>query len=207
MDHFHDLQGWAEQRVSGWSALCFDLDGTLAEVNTRRLRLWWSLLRAPRVVGAIQPAVRTLRGHRFANLDAALTTAVSSGSGVPEAAAAPVVHRLLRQDWPATFHDATPLPAVRALMQAGRGQRLPMAVFSDHPALAKLRFMGHLDWDAVVDGHAIGALKPLPDGIHAVAAQLGVPPCRILMVGDREDTDGAAAAAAGAGFLCIAEPR
>lgn len=191
--------------LAGWRALCVDLDGTLAEVERRRARLWPQLFRSPRILLGLSPALRSLRGRRHRDLDAALAEALAVRTGAAPAATRPTSDALLRQHWPATFHDAQPPAAVAALLAAARTAGLPTAVFSDHPALEKLRQMGAEGWDAVVDGHALGALKPLPDGLHAVAAQLGQPVHRMLFVGDREDTDGRAAAASGAGFLSVTD--
>ena len=75
-------------------------------------------------------------------------------------------------------------------------------VVSDYPARIKLRAMG-LSFDLVVDCRALGALKPLPDGLHVAAALTGASPSQTLFIGDRWDTDGEAAAAFGARFLPV----
>lgn len=194
---------WTDEALLGVDAVCVDLDGTLAEARWRQLRLWRELLAAPRWVGALGPAIRAARGARHADLDGALAAALAEATG-----GAPELHRrwlagLLRARWPATFAGARSPPALDALLAASDDRGLPRAVFSDHPALAKLEAMGRGGWTAVVDGHALGALKPHPDGLFAVCAQLGVPPARLLYIGDRPDTDGAAAAAAGCRFLLV----
>jgi HAD superfamily hydrolase (TIGR01509 family) len=43
-------------------------------------------------------------------------------------------------------------------------------------------------------------LKPHPDGMLRAARALGVEPSRCLVIGDRDDADGAAARAAGMAF-------
>lgn len=199
----------ARELLRPWAALCLDLDGTLAEVERRRVRLWPELLRHPRLLLALQPALRALRGTRHRDLDDALARDLASRCAAEVSRARQFSDRLLREVWPATFTDAVPPPAVALLLRTARELGCPVAVFSDHPALAKLQ--ANPDHPAshsmhpVVDGHGLGALKPLPDGLIAVAAQLGQPTSRILLVGDREDTDGRAAAAAGAGFLSVAQ--
>ena len=60
-------------------------------------------------------------------------------------------------------------------------------------------------FSVVISCRTLGALKPLPDGLHAAASQLGVPVSELLHVGDRWDTDGRAAAAAGCHFRHIDE--
>ncbi|HMJ15422.1 MAG TPA: HAD-IA family hydrolase, partial [Polyangiaceae bacterium] len=46
-------------------------------------------------------------------------------------------------------------------------------------------------------------LKPHPDGYLAAAQRLGVPAERCLVIGDRQDADGAAATAAGMQFRWV----
>lgn len=78
------------------------------------------------------------------------------------------------------------------------------ALVSDYPASAKLAALEASGlFDAVVaSGEAGGPrrLKPHPDGYLEAARRLNVPPNECLVIGDREDADGAAARAAGMAF-------
>ena len=105
--------------------------------------------------------------------------------------------------WPGLFRGSVVPMAVAGLLRACDEAGLPRAIVSDYPALDKLAAMGLGGWSAVVDCRALGALKPHPDGILAAAAQLGVRASELLHVGDRWDTDGGAAAAAGCRFLHV----
>lgn len=187
-------------------ALSFDLDGTLASVRWRRLGLWRGLLAWPRIIGAYEPAVRALRGRREPRWHEALVQEVMARSGEPEARVRRALDEVIGQAWPRLFAGARPAPAVRALLHAADEAGLPRVVVSDHAALDKLAAMGLGGWAAVIDCSAMGALKPLPDGLWAAAAAVGVPASRVLHVGDRWDTDGRAAAAAGCGFLHVEAP-
>lgn len=94
-----------------------------------------------------------------------------------------------------------------AEVAAFREQRGRTGLVSDYPASRKLDALGARDlFDVVVaSGEPNGPrrLKPDPDGYLRAAAALGVAPERCLVVGDREDADGAAARAAGMGFRRI----
>ena len=46
-------------------------------------------------------------------------------------------------------------------------------------------------------------LKPDPEGYLSAGSRLGIDPGRCLVIGDRDDADGAAARAAGMGFCLI----
>lgn len=87
---------------------------------------------------------------------------------------------------------------------AFRSQGGKTALVSDYPASEKLEALGHSGlFDVVVaSGEPEGPkrLKPHPDGYLAAARRLGVSPERCLVIGDRQDADGEAAAAAGMAF-------
>jgi len=78
------------------------------------------------------------------------------------------------------------------------------ALVSDYPARRKLEALGaERLFDVVVaSGEPNGPerLKPHPSGVLRAAAALGVEPARCLVIGDRLDADGKAAAAAGMAF-------
>lgn len=81
------------------------------------------------------------------------------------------------------------------------------ALVSDYPATEKLERLGHNGlFDVVVaNGEPEGPrrLKPDPDGYLAAARRLGAEPARCLVLGDRDDADGAAARAAGMQFRLV----
>ncbi len=81
------------------------------------------------------------------------------------------------------------------------------ALVSDYPAQQKLEALGAVElFDvAIANGEPEGPsrLKPWPDGYLKAAERLGVAPGRCLVIGDRDDADGAAARYAGMGFRLI----
>ena len=81
---------------------------------------------------------------------------------------------------------------------------IPRGIISDHRALEKLVSIGLTSgWSAVINSQEYGALKPLPDSILSIAAQLDIPSCSLLVVGDRWETDGLLAHSVGATFLHV----
>lgn len=81
------------------------------------------------------------------------------------------------------------------------------ALVSDYPARAKLAALDatHL-FDAIVangETQGLRCLKPDPAGYRLAADLLGTPPERCLVIGDREEADGAAAHTAGMQFRLI----
>ena len=81
------------------------------------------------------------------------------------------------------------------------------ALVSDYPASAKLRALGASElFDVVVangEHDEIRHLKPRPEGFLLAARTLGIEPGACLVIGDRDDADGAAARAAGMDFRLI----
>lgn len=81
------------------------------------------------------------------------------------------------------------------------------AIVSDYPAEQKLAALGCRQlFDLVVSNGEhprLTRLKPAPDGMRIAAQELGVSPEECLVIGDRDDADGAAARAAGMSFHLI----
>jgi HAD superfamily hydrolase (TIGR01509 family) len=105
--------------------------------------------------------------------------------------------------WLRLAKNSTLLEEIRGFKQAGG----KTALVSDYPAAAKLDALGirsHFDI-IVANGETLGLrrLKPSPDGYLLAASSLGIPPAECLVIGDREDADGAAARAAGMQFRLV----
>ena len=95
---------------------------------------------------------------------------------------------------------------VMPFIQQCRSQGIKLVVLSDYGhAEDKLQALGLsptlFDW--VVSAPDLGGLKPAPQLLHQVAQQMGVTVEKCLIIGDREDTDGAMARATGAQFQLI----
>jgi HAD superfamily hydrolase (TIGR01549 family) len=102
--------------------------------------------------------------------------------------------------WISLFRRRTLLEELATFRRSG-GR---LALVSDYPARDKLAALGVSDlFDVVVASGEPGGprrLKPAPDGYLTAARRLGVTPTECLVIGDRDDADGAAARSAGMGF-------
>ncbi|MDR1970490.1 MAG: HAD family hydrolase [Treponema sp.] len=90
----------------------------------------------------------------------------------------------------------------------GLGGKIPFAVYSDYPmAAARLEAIG-LDRGScrVYGPQDFGAQKPAAAPFLRIAGDLGSAPQDTLVAGDRDDTDGAGAAAAGMRYFSISAP-
>lgn len=105
--------------------------------------------------------------------------------------------------WLARFRRESLVNEIKAFRDEG-GRT---AIVSDYPAQLKLSALKLTEvFDRVVaNGEAGGPkkMKPGPEGLLLAAASLEAEPRRCLVVGDREDADGAAAAAAGMEFRLV----
>lgn len=94
------------------------------------------------------------------------------------------------------------IPTLKALKAKG----ILVACLSDYYAVhEKLTALG-IDpalFDLVTDAPSEGGMKPCAEAFLSVAAKLGVEPGEVLVVGDRQNTDGAGAAAAGMQFHLV----
>lgn len=91
------------------------------------------------------------------------------------------------------------------LIDACAERGIPMAVFSDYAAVPeKLEALGYdvSRFRFVVTGAELGGLKPAGASMAEVIRRLGAVAGRTLVIGDKRRTDGGAAAAVGAKFVC-----
>lgn len=111
--------------------------------------------------------------------------------GWPQPKLAATRARMLHEWLPGIALAAGPALGLRAFLDRAVAAGVRLAIISDYPSRAKLEVLGlhKIPWAAVVDASALGALKPLAAPFEAALAALGVPPERVLHVGDRFDCD------------------
>jgi phosphoglycolate phosphatase/putative hydrolase of the HAD superfamily len=176
----------------------FDVDGTLYDQRRLRLRMLRELVR---------DALRTLR--RFRHVREALGDAPVDDFMRQQYArtatlcnASPEQVEALTTEWmeqrPLTWIGDCRYPHVDRLFERMQALGKQVAVFSDYPAVDKLRALG-LRASPVVcaTDPGVARLKPDARGLLQILAQTGVSAQRALMIGDRFDRDGAAARQAG----------
>jgi beta-phosphoglucomutase-like phosphatase (HAD superfamily) len=109
--------------------------------------------------------------------------------------------------------DSGEKPAAgEALREAPPGRNLlrGMAIYSDYPCLRER--LEALDLapggrTRLYGPESFGAQKPAPGPFLRIARDLGVSPGETLVIGDREDTDGAGALKAGMSFFRLDDGR
>jgi FMN phosphatase YigB (HAD superfamily) len=204
--------------TASYDAWLIDLDGTLYRAAPLKLAMAAELalfgLGALGTVRAFRHAHEQLREELAANAHTSFEPSplaeqlrrVASATGRNAAQIEATIGNWMVERpsrWLGRFRRSSLVSEIHAHRAAG-GRT---AVVSDYPARRKLEALGVTDlFDTVVSNgeHAsLKRLKPAPDGMLLAASELGVKPERCLVIGDRDDADGAAARAAGMAFRLI----
>lgn len=194
------------------SAWLVDLDGTLYQAGPLKALmaleltlLGWGAVATLRAFRAQHEAVRELTELECDPFAAQLRRTAEK-MDLPEAKVRSLVNTWMFER-PCRYLPWFRRRALIRELSTFRQQGGHLALVSDYPAVRKAEALGVLElFDAVVASGEPGGprhLKPDPEGYLKAAEQLGVNPKDCLVVGDREDADGAAAAAAGMAFHLI----
>lgn len=190
-------------------AVVFDLDGTLYVQRPVRLRMAAELasfvagrpvhgLRTMRLLKNYRAAQEVLRSGR-APYDPDHQVAVAAErSGIARRDAASIVEEWMFQR-PLKHLRRHRARGLESLLTALRGQGVELGVLSDYDAHEKLKALGitsHFSQVLCAADPDVRALKPSPRGLLLACARWQIDTAEALMVGDRVEVDGAAAAAA-----------
>jgi putative hydrolase of the HAD superfamily len=183
-----------------FSAIAFDLDGTLYPNYRLNIRILPFLLRHWPLVAAFGRA----RGRIRREQEEALRQK-AAGNRAPEPASfyehqAELVAAMLRRSpseikaaiedkiyraWAEYFRKIRLFPHVKECLEAFRSRGLPLALLSDFPPDIKLRNLGIMDFFSLtLCSEELGALKPDPLPFMELARRLNLPPEKILYVGN-----------------------
>jgi FMN phosphatase YigB (HAD superfamily) len=198
----------------GIKGVIFDLDGTLYHMHwllrpLLTLQLLPHALRLPRYM-----KVRTAFSGKDLGSGQALLSALAaelarrSSNVLPDQAQAWIMRRF----YPA-FVRIMPFfrgsrPGLNRVLDAMRSRGIRCAVISDfafiNERLAGLN-IAPAAFDITVSSESEGCLKPSPRPFVTLARSWGCEPDQIMVIGDRDDTDGAAARECGMRFIQIGD--
>jgi len=186
----------------------FDVDGTLYNQNTLRLRMLKDLVGHTIASRSFQ-TIRTLRLYRkiretigeqeVDEFDSVLIARTAQEAGAEQAKVQSLVREWMELR-PLAHIRACRYPQVAELFAALKNRNKIIGIFSDYPAVEKLRAMD-LKADIVVSAFDVGILKPNPRGLTVIMATAGAGPQETILIGDRIDRDGEASLRAGAASL------
>lgn len=185
-------------------AVSWDVDGTLYSTSRLTARLWLAVLSAS-LDGKASAAWRAVAAmRRFRKR----MERVRANGGRLETDDASVEERVaLEQAWLSPEIAALGArPGVSSALRAFRGRFESQVVLSDFDPAHKLASLGLLDcFDAIYSGERLGYLKPSPEPFRRILRDLDLRPESLLHIGDRPETDGAGAAAAGCRVLVLGQ--
>ena len=183
---------WKEVRAVSW-----DIDGTLYDLHAFMRLLKQDLIRRALTLQWWSLCIDVFRLVRFkAHMDQVRRTPpdypVGTLSGRDEIAE--TMGRLYAQILP----QIGPLPGVVALLDWIQLSGTVQVVFSDYRQSTKLTSLNLSSYFSnVFAGEDLGNLKPSPRPFEEIIGQLRIRPHQLLHIGDRADTDGAAAGEVG----------
>ena len=91
-----------------------------------------------------------------------------------------------------------------SLISTLRKRGSKVVVWSDYPTRDKLEALAvEVDASFGPDDERIDELKPSPKGLNVIMSTFGAKPSDVLMIGDRAEKDGAAAAAASVDYVIL----
>ena len=182
------------------SAVTLDVDGTLYSIRgmiLHNLLALWPVLEIFRELHHVRDA---LRGQGpFPDLRAEQARRLAEYKGITAEQASRLITQTVDERWMRVFGRVKPFRGLLPALQGLAGEGIALGLISDYPIAPKLPGMGlaGLPFVAVINCEQVGALKPHRAPFDAALAALGLPPERVLHVGDREDSDVAGALACG----------
>lgn len=195
---FHDID-----------ALIFDLDGTLYDKKNIVFNTMTNHWREIPILHATNQLRKTLKGVDLKNAEEFHKyffgkIAEASGRSVKK-----VESWYLERFYPrfiATLQKKYQARQGMDKLLSAINKRIPAAVFSDYSFVAErlqaLKIPTDV-FDVLAGSEEFGVLKPASRPLIELAGRMGVEPKKVLVVGDRRDTDGEAARMAGMMFYHI----
>lgn len=195
-------------------AVLLDVDGTMYRQGPVRLAMLWGLARQALTQGGLRDLmiVREYRRRREADagvpgrgaLEAQFADVASaSGEGIDRVEQV-VVDWILRRPLAAVARSKR--GSLVAFLEALAANGIRTAACSDYPAADKLAALGvSVDVQVSAVDEGVRVTKPDPLLLLEAARELGTAPDACLVIGDRLEMDGAAAAAAGMQFVLVVD--
>jgi len=198
-----------------FTAVAFDLDGTLYPEYRLNLRILPFIIKEQRFLRALGSARKLLRDYdrdNGGNPGYPPELKVPSGGGFYDAQAAIMgkilgegaeivrekTERLIYRGWEPIFNKVKLFPHVRETLEAFRKAGIKMGILSDFPLEIKLKNLNILDyWDVVLCSEMTGHLKPAPVPFLELARRMGTPAGEILYVGNSAPYDAEGSRGAG----------
>jgi putative hydrolase of the HAD superfamily len=188
-----------------FSAVGFDLDGTLYPNYRLNIRLLPFLCRHWRLVAALGKARKIIRQEQeqspstiLSDFHAHQARLVANLLNARPEQMKEKIDRLVYRGWEGHFSSIRLYPHVHEVLNDLRLAGLKLGLLSDFPPLIKLKNLGLDDyWDIVLCSEDTGTIKPALAAFNELSEGLKCPPEQILYVGNSRRYDVAGARRAG----------
>jgi putative hydrolase of the HAD superfamily len=198
----------------------FDLDGTLYPNYRFNIQLGPFLLSGWRLLWAFGKARTEIRAARERELRATSADTGPAGGfydrqaeitarilGQDEALVREKIDTLIYRGWEPLFKNIKLFPHVRETLASLKAGGLKLGLLSDFPLKQKLENLGLSApdlWDAAICSEETGRIKPDPLPFGALADAMGLPPEKIIYVGNSlsYDINGACRAGMKTALVC-----
>ncbi len=197
-------------------AVAFDIDGTLYPAFRLYRRLPFYFLKNLSFFSAFNKVRRILHdcrteilpgdnpGEAFRKKQAEL---LAEEMGISTGEAAEKIRSIIYDGLKPFFLNMKPFPFIHEVFSGLKTAGIKTGILSDFPPEQKGSVWGLSGYcDAVLSSEETGALKPSGTPFRALASSLGIPPERILYVGNSLKSDIRGASAAGMKTACILSP-
>ncbi len=192
-------------------AVAFDIDGTLYpdfSLFARLLPFTLSHLNLMVNFGRVRDEIRDWQAAHPGEINADFFSyqalLLSSKIGETPGRAAELLRTLIYEGWRPVFERVRPFPYLHETFDAFRASGLKLGLLSDFLPSQKGDVWGLAPkCDVVLGSEETGALKPSPIPFLSLAESLGVPPARVLYVGNSVSSDVRGASAAGMKTACV----
>ncbi len=170
-----------------YSAVAFDIDGTLYPNGAMYRASLWLILRNWRLFSAFGRARREVRLHYPVKDVRAWTEEFTARElGLPREETGQLIQRIIYQQWEKNLLARVPLySGVRELLEELRSRGVRTVAMSDFPVTSKLKGYGLSElFDLAFSSEEIGYLKPRREPFDHILEKLDVPAETVLYVGN-----------------------
>lgn len=183
----------------------WDVDGTLYSVRRLKWRLAGMFLREV-ASGRGLAARRELAalGRHRARIEAARSAGGALDEALRDGVCRGALFDLEVRWYGRAIKETGARSGVNDLLSFFAARGVPQVVLSDYRVEYKLDALRLKDqFASIYVGESLGYVKPSPEAFERIAADFRIPTASLLHIGDRDDTDGAAARAAGCRCLIL----